>query len=326
MPDRIVGAALALGLSLGCGHALAQTWPSKPVRIIVGFSPGGGSDISARVVAPALSELWDVPVLIENRPGAAGNIANEYTTRAAPDGHTLLLCSASHSVLPAREGKKLTYDPIGDFAFAAYFGGVPNVLMVHPSMPVKSLKEFIAFARARPDQINVGSAGVGGTPHMSIELLKLVAGIKVVHVPYKGGSAALADLISGQLESSIGNLAGGLLGAIQSGRVRALGVSSASRTPQLPNVPTFQEQGIGDFDVTAWYGLCAPAKSPPAAVARINADVARLLGAGTPVRKRLEEQGIDVAPPRTPEAFAGMVKAEIVKWTRVVREAKLDWE
>jgi tripartite-type tricarboxylate transporter receptor subunit TctC len=198
-------------LSVLCtGMAWGQTYPSKPVRIMVGYVPGGGVDTTARIVAAALSEAWGTNVLVENRPGAAGNIATEATARAAPDGHTLVLCNiGSHSVTPARFRKKLTYDPIADFAFPAMIGGVPNVFMVHPSMPTRNLKEFVAYAKAHPGKVNFGSSGVGASPHLSIELFKMIAGIDIVHVPYKGAAAALADVMSGHVELRSGILRGG---------------------------------------------------------------------------------------------------------------------
>lgn len=317
--------AVALLCMLAAGVAYAQQYPTKPVRIMVGYVPGGGVDTTARIVAAALTELWGQQVLVDNRPGAAGNIATELTARAAPDGHTLVLCNiGSHSVTPARFRKRLTYDPIGDFAFPAMIGGVPNVFMVHPSMPTRNLKEFVAYARKHPGKVNFGSSGVGASPHLSIELFKMMAGIDIVHVPYKGAAAALADVMSGHMESSVGNLAGGPLGAIRAGKVRALGVTSAKRNAQVPDVPTFAEQGYPDYDVTGWYGLCTQSKVPQAIITRINADMNKLL-AGGPLRQRLEDQGITVST-TTPDGFAAHVKAEIARWTKVVQQAKLEAE
>jgi len=317
--------AVALLCMLAAGVAHAQQYPTKPVRIMVGYVPGGGVDTTARIVAAALTELWGQQVLVDNRPGAAGNIATELTARAAPDGHTLVLCNiGSHSVTPARFRKRLTYDPIGDFAFPAMIGGVPNVFMVHPSMPTRNLKEFVAYARKHPGKVNFGSSGVGASPHLSIELFKMMAGIDIVHVPYKGAAAALADVMSGHMESSVGNLAGGPLGAIRANKVRALGVTSAKRNAQLPDVPTFAEQGYPDYDVTGWYGLCTQSKVPPAIITKINADMNKLLAAG-PLRQRLEDQGITVST-TTPDGFAAHVKAEIARWTKVVQQAKLEAE
>jgi tripartite-type tricarboxylate transporter receptor subunit TctC len=316
--------ALALATA-GAGIAHAQAWPVKPVRIMVGYVPGGGVDTTARIVAAALTEHWGTQVIVENRPGAAGNIATEITARAAPDGYTLVLCNiGSHSITPARFRARLTYDPIGDFAFPAMIGGVPNVFMVHPSMPVRNLREYIAYAKAHPGKVNFGSSGVGGSPHLSIELLKSMTGINIVHVPYKGAAAALTDVMSGHMESSVGNLAGGPLAAIKAGRVRALGVTTPQRSPQLPEVPTFAEGGVPGYDVSGWYGLCTQSRVPQPIIAKINADMNKLL-AGSVLRKRLEDQGITITP-ASPEAFMAYVRGETDKWTKVVKDANLPGE
>ena len=320
---RLVLNALAIILMLAAaGLAHAQAYPGKPVRILVGYVPGGGVDVTARIMAAALTELWGAQVIVENRPGAAGNIATELTAKATPDGYTWVLCNiGSHAVTPARFAGKLTYDPIRDFAFPAKIGSVPNVFMVHPSMPTRTLGEFIAYAKARPGKINFGSSGVGASPHLSIELLKSMTGINIVHVPYKGAAQALADVLSGHMESSVGNLAGGALAAIKAGRVRALGVTTPQRSPQLPEVPTFAEGGLPGYDVSGWYGLCTQSKVPQAIVAKINTDVNQLL-AGPVLRKRLEDQGITITT-ATPEAFRDYISGEIGKWAKVVKEANL---
>jgi tripartite-type tricarboxylate transporter receptor subunit TctC len=322
---RLFNWIVALALAGAAGITHAQAWPVKPVRIMVGYTPGGGVDTTARIVAAALTEHWGTQVIVENRPGAAGNIATEITAKAAPDGNTLVLCNiGSHSITPARFKARLTYDPIGDFAFPAMIGGVPNVFMVHPSMPAKNLREYIAYAKAHPGMVNFGSSGVGASPHLSIELLKSMTGINIVHVPYKGAAAALADVMSGHMESSVGNLAGGPLAAVKAGRVRALGVTSAKRNAQLPDVQTFAEQGVKGYDVTGWYGLCTQSKVPQAVIAKINTDVNTLL-AGPVLKKRLEDQGITLSP-TTPQAFEAHVKAETEKWAKVVKEAGLPGE
>ncbi|MGZ5092723.1 MAG: Bug family tripartite tricarboxylate transporter substrate binding protein [Burkholderiales bacterium] len=313
--------AIAL-LLVSSGAALSQNYPAKPVRIMVGYTPGGGVDTTARMVGQALGELWGTPVIIENRPGAAGNVATEYTAKAPPDGYTLVLCNiGSHAVTPARFRGKLTYDPIRDFAFPSMIGGVPNVFMVHPSMPTKTLRQYIAYAKANPGKVNFGSSGVGASPHLSIELLKTITGIDIVHVPYKGAGGALTDLISGHIESSVGNLAGAPLAAVKSGRVRALGVTSARRNAQLPEVPTFAEGGVPGYDVTGWYGICTQSKVPQPILAKLTADLHKVLAG--PLKKRLEDEGIDVTP-STPEQFAAHAKSEIEKWTKVVIAAKLE--
>jgi len=308
---------------LAAGAVSAQTYPgSRPVRIMVGYTPGGGVDTTARMMAQALGELWGANVLVENRPGAAGNIATEATAKAAPDGYTLVLCNiGSHAITPARFAKRLTYDPIGDFAFPIKIGGVPNIFMVHPSLPFKTLQQYIEFARRNPGKLNFGSSGVGASPHLSIELLKTMTKIDIVHVPYKGAAPALADVMSGHMESSVGNLAGAPLAAVRSGRVRALGVTSAVRSAQLPDVPTFAEAGVPGYDVTGWYGLCTQSKVPQPILARLHADGAKVLAG--PLKKRLEDQGVTVEQ-ATPEQFAAHVKSEIAKWTKVVQEAKLE--
>ena len=323
------GIAHAQATSTGSGQATStgsgQAWPVKPVRIMVGYTPGGGVDTTARIVAAALTEHWGTQVIVENRPGAAGNIATEITAKAAPDGYTLVLCNiGSHSITPARFKARLTYDPIGDFAFPAMIGGVPNVLMVHPSMPTRTLREYIAYAKAHPGKVSFGSSGVGGSPHLSIELFKTMTAINIVHVPYKGAAAALTEVMSGQVESSVGNLAGGPLAAVKSGRVRALGLTSAKRNAQVPDVPTFAEQGVTGYDVTGWYGLCTQARVPPAIITKINTDVNTLL-TGPVLKKRLEDQGITLSP-TTPQAFEAHVKAETEKWAKVVKEAGLPGE
>jgi tripartite-type tricarboxylate transporter receptor subunit TctC len=316
---NIVAAAFA---AWAAGGAHAQSYPSKPVRIMVGYAPGGGVDTTARMVGQALGDLWGSTVIIENRPGAAGNLATEYTAKAPPDGYTLVLCNiGSHAVTPARFAKKLNYDPIRDFAFPSMIGGVPNLFMVHPSFPAKTLKQYIAYAKANPGKVNFGSSGVGASPHLSIELLKMMTGIDIVHVPYKGAAVALSDAISGHIESSVGNLAGAPLAAVKSGRVRALGVTSGKRNAQLPDVPTFAEAGVPGYDVTGWYGICTQSKVPPAILNKLTADLHKVLAG--PLKPRLVEQGIDVTP-TSPEQFAAHVKVEIEKWTKVVAAAKLE--
>ena len=322
------GCAKVLGVAAwfaAMSMAHAQGYPNKPVRILVGYAPGGGVDTTARFVGAALGELWGSTVIIENRPGAAGNVATEIAAKAPPDGYTLVLCNiATHGITPARFAGKLSYDTIGDFAFPSMIGGVPNVFMVHPSMPAQDLKQFIAYAKAHPGKLNFGSSGVGASPHMSIELLKTMTGINIIHVPYKGAAIALADVMSGHIESSVGNLAGGPLAAIKAGRLRALGVTSAKRNPQAPDVPTFAEAGVPGFEVTGWYGICTQSKVPQPILTRLNQDLHKVLN-GPALRKRLEDQGVEVRP-STPEEFVAHVRKEIAKWTQVVRDAKLPGE
>ena len=313
----LVSAGLAHPQAASTGSA--EAYPNKPVRVMVGYAPGGGVDLAARLVAAALGDLWGNTALVDNRPGAAGAIATEITARATPDGYTLMLCQiASHAITPAR-AKNLPYDHLKDFAFVSMIGSMPNVFVVHPAVPIKSLAEFIAYAKANPGKLSFGSSGVGASPHLSIELLKSMTGIDIVHVPYKGAAPALADVIGGQMQASVGNLPGGLLAAIKSGRVRALGVTTAKRNARVPDVPTFAEAGVAGYDVASWYGICTQAAVPKPILAKLNADLVGVLNSPE-LRQRLEDQGIDVTP-SSPEQFVAHVKAETLKWAKVVRDA-----
>ena len=317
--SRIILAAVLLA----AGVVSAQNYPgTRPVRILVGYTPGGGVDTAARMMAQALGEHWGANVLVENRPGAAGNIATEATAKAVPDGYTMVLCNiGSHSITPARFAKRLTYDPIGDFALSVWIGGEPNIFMVHPSLPFRTLQQYIDYARKNPGKLNFGSSGVGASPHLSIELLKSMTKINIIHVPYKGASQALADVISGHMESSVGNLAGAPLATVKSGRLRGLAVTSAARSAQLPDVPTIAESGVPGYDVTGWYGLCTQSKVPQPILDKLHTDANKVLAG--PLRKRFEDQGVMITS-KTPDQFSAHVKAEIAKWTKVVAEAKLE--
>jgi tripartite-type tricarboxylate transporter receptor subunit TctC len=313
------GTALALAV-VSAGSVQSQAYPSKPVRVIVGFPPGGGVDITARLVAAALGDLWRSTVLVDNRPGATGSIGTEIAAKANPDGYTLLLCNiSSHAIHPARY-KKLPYDHIRDFVPISLIGTTPNVLVAHPSVPVASLKEFIAYARANPGEVNYGSSGFGASPHLSIELLKMMTGIRITGVQYRGAALALADVLGGQMHAMVGNLPGPLP-AIRAGKVRALGVTSAQRNARAPDVPTFAESGVPGYDVTSWHGLCAAAGVPKSIVARLNTDLVKLLN-GPSLRQRLAEQGVD-AVSSTPAQFAAHIRAETARWAKVVRAAGL---
>ena len=319
MKLRVWGVVLGI-VFVASGVAHSQAYPNKPVRVIVGFPPGGGVDITARVVAAALGDLWGGTALVDNRPGATGGIGTEIAAKAPADGYTLLLCNiSSHAIHPARY-KKLPYDHIKDFAPISLIGATPNVLVVHPSVPTNSLSEFIAHARANPGKLNYGSSGFGASPHLSIELLKMMAGINIVSVQYKGAALALADVLGGQMHAMVGNLPGPLP-AIKAGKVRALGVTSAKRNARAPDVPTFAESGVPGYDVTSWHGLCAPAGVPRPILAKLNADLVKLLN-GPSLRQRLGEQGVD-AMSSTPADFAAHIKSETAKWTKVVRAAGL---
>jgi tripartite-type tricarboxylate transporter receptor subunit TctC len=317
----LAGAALTLGVTAVQAADSVKNFPTKPVRIIVGYTAGGGVDMAARLVGQGLSELWGSSVVIDNRPGAAGGIGTEMTARAAPDGYTMMLCNiATHGITPARV-KKLPYDPVRDFSFLSRVGGNPNVLMAHASLPAKNIQELVAHAKANPGKLSYGSSGVGASPHLSVELLKMMTGINLVHVPYKGAAPALADVMGGQIPLSVGNLPGGPLTAIKSGKVRGLAVTTLKRSSKAPEVPTMAESGVPGYEVNGWYGICSP-KLPRALEAKINADLVKALATQT-LRQRLDDQGIDVQS-STPDELVAHVRAEIAKWTKVVKEARLE--
>jgi len=313
--------AAALVLAAVAAPVAAQNYPARAVRIVVGYPPGGGVDVAARTVAQGLSEVWGTHnAIIDNRPGAAGGIGTEVTAAAAPDGYTLMLCQiASHAITPAR-ARKLPYDHVKDFAFVSMVGTTPNIIVTHPSMAMKNLRDVIAYARKNPGKLNYGSSGVGASPNLSVELLKLEAKIDIVHVPYKGAAIAMADVIGGQLELMTGNLPGPLP-QIKAGKLRGLAVTSAERNSRLPDVPSIAEQGVPGFDVSSWYGICTQAGVPKPIFDKLRADLLKALNSPD-TRKRLGDQGVDVKT-STPEEFVAHVRAETVRWAKVVRDAKI---
>jgi len=297
----------------------AQTYPAKPVRILVGYVPGGGVDTTARIMAAALTEVWGQQVIVENRPGAAGNIATELTAKAPPDGYTLVLCNiGSHSITPARFRATLTYDHVRDFAFPVMIGSVPNVFMTHPSLPPRTLREFIAYAKARPGQINFGSSGVGASPHLSIELLNSMTGIKLVHVPYKGPGAALSDVLGGQVPLYFMNILGAMP-LVKANKLKALGITSAERSPIAPQLTTLAEAGLKDFDMTNWYGLLVPGATPREVIARLQQEIARIMGLAE-ISALMARGGMTVVA-STPEQFSGFLSNETAKYAKVIKLA-----
>jgi tripartite-type tricarboxylate transporter receptor subunit TctC len=319
---RFIESAVAAVVAVSaCAAAQAQNYPTRPVRIMVGYAPGGGVDVAARIVAQGLTEVWgNQSAVVDNRPGAAGAIATELTAKAVPDGYTLMLCQiASHAITPARQ-KKPTYDPIKDFSFVSMVGTTPNVIVTHPAMAMKGLKDVIAYAKKNPGKLNYGSSGVGASPNLSMELFKLEAGIDIQHVPYKGAALAMADVISGHMELMVGNLPGPYP-QIVAGKVRGLAVTSAQRSSRVPDIPTVAEQGVPGFDVSSWYGICTQSGVPKPVFDKLRSDLLKALDSPE-VKKRLTEQGVDVKT-STPEEFLAHVKAESARWTRVVREANI---
>ena len=311
---RILAAALALHAAV----ALAQAWPSKPVRIVNGFAAGGPSDLLSRAVAEKLQAAWGQPVLVEARTGANGNIAMEYVAKAPADGYTLLTIPAGNAVVLPHLNAKLPYDPLKDFAPITMLGTVPNVLVVGPQVPAKDLKELVALAKSQPGRLSFASPGVGATPHMAGELLKAVAGLDMLHVPYKGTTPAIADVMGGQVTMFFSQMSNALPLARQ-GKVRALGVASLQRHPAVPDIPTIAEQGYPGFEATAWYGLVGPAALPGDIVARVAADATKALQMPD-VRERLAALGVDPVG-GTPKEFDQRLRAEYARWGELIRKA-----
>jgi tripartite-type tricarboxylate transporter receptor subunit TctC len=316
-------AALFAVLALTVAGAAAQTYPAKPIRLVVPFPAGGTTDILAREVGQRLSASLGQPVVIDNRPGAAGNIGSELVARSAPDGYTLLMATVGTHAINPNLYSKLPYDHVKDFAPVILVASVPNVLEVTPSLPVNSVADLIKLAKEKPGQINFASSGSGTSIHLSGELFKTMAGVDMTHVPYKGSAAALTDLIGGQVQVMFDNLPSSLP-QIKAGKLRAIAVTSAQRAPALPNVPTIAESGLPGFEAGSWFGVVAPAGTPPAIVARLNADVDQWLQ--TPdAKEKLLAQGA-AAVGGSPEQFAAYIRAETEKWARVVKAsgAKVD--
>ncbi len=304
-------------LLFAMGAATAQTYPHKPVRIIVPFPPGGPSDMQARLIGIKLTEAWGQASVIDNRAGAGGIIGTELAARADPDGHTLILMSASNVVQPSLHAH-LPYDLVRDFAFITPITAGPGIVVVNAAMPVRSVSELIAYARARPGKLSYGSAGSGAPSHLAVELLKVMTRIDVVHVPYKGMAPALTDLIGGQLQLSIPTIAAGLP-LTRAGKLRALAVTGAHRAPAEPELPTVAEAGVPGYQASNWYGFAAPAQTPRAIVNKLNQEFARILAAPE-VREKLLVVGMEPAT-TTPAQFADFIKSEMSKWARVVKSA-----
>ena len=294
----------------------AEPYPVRPIRMIVGFAPGGGTDLTARPVAQKLSELLGQQVIVENRPGAAGNIATEQVARSAPDGYTLLMGTiAALAINPSLYGN-LRFDPETDLAPVIQVVDATNVLALHPSVPASSVKELIALAKER--SLSAGSSGVGATGHLAIELFNLMAGVKLVHVPYKGGGPAMSDLVGGQVHLIFATTASSIP-HLRSGRIKGIAVTTAKRSELLPDLPTISEAGLAGFDANNWYGLVVPAKTPRVIIDQLNAEVRKVL-AMPDVRTTLFNQGLDPAP-GTPEQFGTYIKSERAKWARVIKES-----
>jgi len=307
----------ALVLAAGANAAAAQGYPAKPVRIVVGLAPGGGTDIITRLVGQKLATVLGQQIVVDNRPGAGGNVAAELVARAAPDGHTLIVVTASHAVNPSLY-KKMGYDPIKDFAAITQLTSQPYLFVVNPTVPAKSVKEFVALAKRASTGITYASSGAGLLGHLGMELLRTQAGFKAVHVPYKGAGPALIDTIAGQVDAFFPTIISGLP-QVKAGRVRAIGVTTLKRSPLLPEVGTVAEQGYPGYEVNGWYGLLAPAGTPRDVVVQLQREVAKVL-AMADVKAKLESDGAEgVGNP--PEQFARYIETEMVKWAKVVKDS-----
>ena len=295
----------------------APAYPVKSIRYIVPFPPGGTTDILGRLIGQKLSEAWGQTVVIDNRSGAGGSVGAEIAAKTPPDGYTLLGGTISSHAINSSLYSKLSYHPLRDFAPITRIATVPNVLVVHPSLPVKTVKEFAALAKARPGQLRFASSGAGTSQHLSGELFNLMTGVKMIHIPYKGGAFAMTDLIGGQIELSFEN-APNCVPHVQSGKLRAIGVTTLTRAQALPDVPPINDTVPG-FEVGSWQGLFVPVGVPPAIVMRLNTEVRRILALDD-VKNRIVGLGAEVAT-TTPEQFVEFIKAEMVKWEKVVKAA-----
>jgi len=294
----------------------AQTYPVKPVRFVSPFPAGGVNDIIARIVAQKISETLGQQWVVENRPGAGGNIGTDYVAKAAADGYTLLNGGMGSLTVNPFTGK-VPYDSLRDFTPIVVMARAPNVVTVHPALPVASVAQLIALARARPGQLNYASGGVGSTPHLSGALFASMARIRIVHVPYKGGALATVDLLAGQVELSFLGIPSSLA-FVRDGKLRGLAVTGMQRSPELPDVPTVHEAGLPGYEVNPWYGMLAPAGTPRDIVARLNAEIARIVRLPE-ISRQFAAQGVEAAA-STPEEFAAIIRADLAKWGKVIRE------
>lgn len=302
--------------SPSAGQSAAGAYPTKPVRIVDAFPPGGGSDVVARLIAPKLTEAWGQQVLVENRGGAGGTIGAEYALRGAPDGYTVLIATASYAVNPSVY--KQPYHPVNDITVIGQTASGPFVVVVHPSVPVKSVKDLLALAKAKPGAINFASTGTGGITHLVSEFFKLTAGVDLMHIPYKGTGPALTDLLGGQVQVMFAASAA-VMAHVRSAKLRALAVTGAKRVAALPDMPTVIESGVPGYDATLWYALLAPKGLPKEIGALWNTEVNRIIQTQE-IRERFASGGLEPAP-GTPEQFTAILKRDVERWAKVVKQA-----
>jgi tripartite-type tricarboxylate transporter receptor subunit TctC len=315
---------VAVVFALAPHLAAAENYPERPIRFVVPYAAGGTTDLLSRAIAQKLSEAIGQPVVPDNRPGAGGNVGAEIVAKSPPDGYTMLMAPVSPMAINVTlYGNKMTFNPEKDFAPITLVAKVPLVLVVHPSVPVKTLQELIALAKSKPGQLNYGSAGNGSSNHLVGEMLKTAAGIDIVHIPYRGGGPAMMAVVAGQIDMLVGQVPT-VASMVNSGRLRAIAVSGAKRSPALPAVPTIAESGLPGFDATAWYSIVVPAGTPKPIIARLHTELVKILNSPD-IRARLISEGADVET-STPEELAAFVRAEIPKWEKAVKDsgAKLD--
>ena len=306
---------------LMAGTAAAQDYPHRPVRMVVGFPPGGGTDVVARILAPRMSELLGQPIVIDNRPGATGTVAAGQVAKAAPDGYTLMMGHVSVNAIAPSLFSNLSYDVLKDFAPIAIAAAVPHLVVVHPSVNVSNLRELVAYLKSQPGKISFPSAGNGSMPHLAGEIFKSLAGVQVMHVPYKGSGQSMQDLLGGQHLVAFDTMPASSP-HVRSGKLKALAVSSAQRVASFPEVPTAEEAGLPGYQVITWYGLFAPAGTPPAIVNRLHADTVKAMQ--TPdTKSKLEGIGADGTISRSPEEFAALVRADTARYAKIVKEIGL---
>ena len=316
------GLVLMLVVSVAAAGVHAQAYPAKPVRFIIPFPPGGPTDIMGRLAAQRLTEAWGVQVVADNRAGAGGNIGSEMCAKSPPDGYTICMMTVAQSISPAIY-PKLGFDPLKDFAPVTLMATLPSLLMVHPSLPVKNVRELVALAKAKPAILTYASTGNGTSPHMLMEMFKWMAGVNLVHVPYKGASPAMIDQISGQIDVAF-STAIAALPFVQQGKVRAIAVSTKDRFPPLPDLPTLDQGGVKGFDGSSWSGVVMPANTPRDMVAKANAELAKMLKAPDMKEKILSQGGIAIG--NSPEEFSAFMKSEIDKWAKVAKAANVRLE
>jgi len=316
MPVTLLAASL---LSLPLQAATA--FPTKPIRIIVAYTPAGTTDILARAIGQKMSETWGQPVIVDNRPGAAGNIGTEVAARANPDGHTLVMGTAGTHGINVSLYRKLGWHPVNDFAPVSLSAMVPNIMVINNALPVKNVREFLAHVKANSGKLSYGSPGNGSTAHLSMELFKSMTGSTIVHIPYKGSAGVLADVMGGQISVTIDNMPP-YLPQVKAGKIRALAVSTTKRSAAVPDLPTIAEAGVPGYDSGSWFGLLAPAKTPKAVVDQLSAESARILKLPE-VSKRISELGAEPVG-STPEQFAELIKTEIAKWAKVIKDANVE--